>query len=185
MKSLLFIALTSLFTIFSTTKWEELRSYEGRFQVETPGVLTEKVDTMQTAIGAVPHHTFYWQAEDETADNLFFSVIYYDLPEDGINSDSTELIEEFFINTTESAAKSVRGTLVYKSYEELIGFPGYFWRIDYLDNKAVIKSKAWLVDNRFYELKTISWKEKNVNSDSDKFFESFKLLVAPRENNNK
>jgi hypothetical protein len=69
---------------------------------------------------------------------------------------------------------------VYKSYEELSGFPGYFWRVDYLDGKAVIKSKAWLVDNRFYELKTISWKEKNINPSSDKFFESFKLLVAPR-----
>ena len=180
MKSFIFIAFASVLTIFSTTKWEELRSYEGRFQIETPGTLTEKIDTLQTAIGRVPHHTFYWQAEDEEADNLFFSVIYYDLPEDGINSDSTDLIEEFFINTTEAAAKAVDGDLVYKSYEELSGFPGYFWRVDYLDGKAVIKSKAWLVDNRFYELKTISWKEKNINPSSDKFFESFKLLVAPR-----
>jgi hypothetical protein len=184
MKSFLFIAFTSILTIFSTTKWEELRSYEGRFIIESPGVLTEKTDTIQTAVGEVAHHTFYWQAEDEEADNLFFSVIYYDLPENGINSDSTELIEEFFISTTESAAKSVGGDLVYKSYEELSGFPGYFWRIDYLDGKAVIKSKAWLVDNRFYELKTISWKDKNVNPASDKFFDSFKLLVESREKSN-
>jgi len=181
MKSFFFISLSSLLPFLFGLQWEELQSYDGRFQVSTPGVLTEKVDTLTTAIGTVEHHTFYWQAEDEEADNLFYSVIYYDLPQDGINSDSTELVKEFFAGTTEAAAKAVRGNLVYQSYEELIGFPGYFWRIDYLDDKAVIKSKAWLVDNRYYELKAISWKENTVNSDADKFFDSFKLLLPPRE----
>lgn len=180
MKLILLSFFTSLFWITTPPEWQELRDYNGRFQILAPGEMTEAIDTINTGVGQVAHHTFYWQPTDETEQNLFFSVIYYDLPEGGINSDSTALIKDFFAATTESAAESVRGEVLYSNYEELSGFPGYFWRIDYLDGKAVIKSKAWLVDNRFYELKTISWKENTVNPDSDKFFDSFKLLVAPR-----
>lgn len=178
MKNYIFV-LTFLPTLlFAQSK--ELQSYDGRFQILAPGEMTEAVDTLQTAIGKTVHHTFYYQAPNENENVLFYSVIYYDLPKNSINSDSTEWIEEFFVNTTESAARSVRGELLYQNYEELSGFPGYFWRIDYLDGKAVIKSKAWLADNRYYELKTISWKEKTVNQDSEKFFDSFKLLLPER-----
>lgn len=176
MKSILLI--TSFLTFCSAVHtWQEFQSYEGRFQISVPGELTHAADTLTTAIGETVHHTYYLQAENEEEAVLFYSIIYYDLPEQSINSDSTELVKEFFDNTTEAAARSVRGELLYQNYEELSGFPGYFWRIDYLDGKAVIKSKAWLADNRYYELKTISWKEKNVNADADRFFDSFKLIA--------
>lgn len=175
-----YIFAFTLLPILLQAQSQEFQSYDGRFQILAPGAMTEAVDTLQTAIGETVHHTFYYQAPSEDENVLFYSVIYYDLPKNSINSDSTDLIEEFFANTTESAAKSVRGELMYANYEELAGFPGYFWRIDYLDEKAVIKSKAWLADNRYYELKTISWKERAVNPDADKFFDSFKLLVPER-----
>lgn len=180
MKLLPLLFLLTASTVTAQTDWQELQDYPGRFQILAPGEMTEAVDSITTDIGQVAHHTFYWQPADTTEQNLFYSVIWYDLPYGGINSDSTELTEEFFAATVESAAEAVRGEVRYKNYEELSGFPGWFWRIDYLDGKAVIKSKAWLVNNRYYELKTISWRHKTVNLDSEKFFSSFKLLVPGR-----
>ena len=74
-------------------KWEEFKSYDGRFRVLTPGPLTQKVDSMETQVGKLAHHTFFYQPSDEKGDNLLYMLTYYDYPENSIHSDSTELLE--------------------------------------------------------------------------------------------
>lgn len=180
MKVLFSIFLCFQFLVLNA-QWQKITNYDGRFQVEMPHQPTEKIDTIETGVGKTTHHTFYWQTEDAKEENQFFSLIYFDLPQEAITSDSTAFVEDFFNATIETATEAMRGKMMYKIYEELAGFPGYFWRIDYLEDKAVVKSKAWLVDNRFYELKVISWKSHSVNPDNERFFDSFKLLVPDRK----
>ena len=131
---------------------------------------------METAVGSLVYHTFFIQMDDKTDDNLFYMVSYCDYPEGTFSADSTSLIEEFFQATMESAAQSVKGDILYQTDIHLGETPGKHWRIDYLDGKAVIKTRAYLAGQRYYSLQTIAWKEKNINSASDRFFDSFLIF---------
>ncbi len=157
-------------------QWQELISYEGRFRLLVPGPVQLKVDSITTEIGKLAYHTFLYQPEDQKADNLLYLISYCDYPSNSVHSDSTDLLEEFFDATIETAVSSVQGVLLYDDELFIKKFPGRIWRIDYLEGKAVIKNRAFLVNDRFYSLRTIALKQKSLNPTSDQFFESFHLL---------
>lgn len=156
--------------------WEEMVSQPGRFGVWTPGFMLEKVDTMKTELGEMAYHTFFFQSPVKTSDNLFYMVSYCDYPEGSVHADSTALLEEFFDVTTKEAAFSISGDLVYSNPWEWNGYPGRIWRVDYLKGEAIIKTRAFLVANRYYTMQTIMLKDKSLNPSSKRFFESFYLL---------
>jgi hypothetical protein len=173
MSSMLFLFSTVL---FAQNAWQEHINLEGRFHIMLPGSFTEKVDSVKTDIGTLAYHTFFLQTDEKTADNLFYMVSYCDYPASMVFADSVGLAEEFFQSTIESAAEAVKGTVAYSSDIQLDKYPGKQWRIDYLDGKAVIKNRAYLVGSRYYSLQTIAYKEKSLNNDGTKFFDSFRLL---------
>ncbi|RMG78204.1 MAG: hypothetical protein D6714_18500, partial [Bacteroidetes bacterium] len=135
-----------------TPDWQTFESYEGRFRVLAPGAMTEKIDSIQTDVGTLAYHVFFHQSDNKDADNLFYMVSYCDYPAGSVHSDSTELLAPFFEATLESAAASVDGKLIYADDIRYDDYPGKFWRIDYLDGQAIIKTKAFLVKNRYYSL---------------------------------
>lgn len=156
--------------------WEEFKSYSGRFRVLLPGEMKEKLDTIPTSVGALAYHTFYYQPSEKNSDNLVYMVSFCDYPEFTIHSDSTELLREFFDATMDAARRSVRGELTYQDEIEQNGFPGRLWRIDYLDGKAVIKTKALVVGRRYYAVQTITFRNRSLNLSTDRFLDSFRLL---------
>jgi hypothetical protein len=157
-------------------KWSYFRSLPGNFEVQIPGDFTEKSDTVDTPVGSLIYHTAFLQLEKQDSDNLFYMVSYCDYPEETIHSDSTDLLEEFFAGTMETAAVSVRGNLVYSAPLDQDDFPGWQWRIDYLDGQVVIKTRAFVAERRYFSIQTIMYKNKSMNRSSSRFFESFRLL---------
>jgi hypothetical protein len=131
---------------------------------------------LKTEIGTLTYHTFFIQSREKEAENLYYMVSYCDYPEGVIFTDSTELVLEFFQATLETAVQSVNGKLMWATDVQLGPYPGKFWRIDYLDGKAIIKTKAYLAGRRYYSLQTISYREKNINASADRFFDSFLIL---------
>jgi hypothetical protein len=171
MNPILFLLSTAFFT---QNHWQLYTSPDGRFQIEVPGSFTEKTDSVKTDVGDLVYHTFFLQT-DSTAENLFYMVSYCDYPASVVFADSTGLAEDFFKETIEAATETVKGELTYSADIQLDTHPGKTWRIDYLGGKAVIKNRAYLVGNRYYALQTIAWKDKSLNADGTKFFDSFKL----------
>jgi hypothetical protein len=160
-------------------RWEELKSYEGRFRLLAPGPMAHKVDSIETGLGTLAYHVYFYhapKAEEQSADNLLYMLSYCDYPEEAVHSDSLELVEEFFAATIESAVSSVRGELLYASEQDFRGYPGRIWRIDYLSGQAVIKTKAFLVGPRYYALQTITVKDRSLNPSTNRFLDSFQLL---------
>lgn len=158
------------------TDWEEFKSNDGNFRVLTPAPLEQKVDTMETGIGELTYHTFFHQSPMNDAENVFYMVSYCDYPEGTVHSDSTEMLADFFAATMDAAVESVDGELVYSDDVEIGAYPGKFWRIHYLQGGAVIKTKAFLVKNRYYAVQTIMFREMSLNPKSDRFMDSFSLL---------
>jgi len=156
--------------------WREFNDYDGRFSILTPGEMVEKVDSVETPIGTLAYHTFYFQTEDKNADNVLYMLSYCDYPRGTVHSDSTELINQLFETTLEAAQASVDGELMYERNVKHQGYPGKIWRINYLDGGALIKTKAYVIKNRYYTLQTITHKNRSLNRSSDKFLDSFKLI---------
>ena len=79
-------------------------------------------------------------------------------------------------------AESIRD-LIYSNPYDWKGFPGRIWRVDYLKGEAVIKTRAFLVKNRYYTVQAVMLKHKSLNPSLGKFFNSFYLLNGAASGN--
>lgn len=175
----LIIILGSCFTLQaqSAGDWENFTSVDGLFKVQTPGPMSHKADTVATKIGSLVYHTYYYQEEvEEGADNFIYMVSFVDYPSTAVHSDSTNLLKDFFAATLDQAAFSIAGKVIYSNPITMKGYPGFIWRINYNQDKGVIKTKAVLVQNRYYSIQAVTIKELALNSAVDRFLDSFRLL---------
>lgn len=156
--------------------WKEYKSIEGKFQVLTPGDFDKAVDSVYTDIGKLAYHILIYNNTQKNAENLFYMITFCDYPPGTIHSDSTELLKDFFDASIDQAIKSVNGELAYQNDITLKGFPGKLWRINYLRGEALIKTRAFMVGNRFYTIQTVTVKDMAINAASDRFFDSFIVL---------
>ena len=160
-------------------RWEQIDDLEGRFRIETPGPLEHKIDTLATAVGEQVFHTYFFKVPDlQRAENLIYVLSYVDYPSGALHQDSTELVSELLQSTEESAAEALRGEVVYATDREVLGYPGRIWRIDYKDGEAQARTLAFVVEGRYYELKTFALSGRGLSEASDRFFRSFRLLSA-------
>ena len=157
-------------------RWEQVRSYEGRYSIETPGTFVQALDTVETAIGTLVYHTHFFQPTAALAENVLYMISYCDYPEGALHSDSTELVQELFAATEEEAATTVGGEKLYASDVTLAGYPGRIWRIDYRNGNATIRTRAYVVGRRYYAVQAISRGELRLNSSSDRFLDSFRVF---------
>jgi hypothetical protein len=156
--------------------WKEYKSLEGKFQVLTPGEFDKAVDTVHTPLGKLAYHILVYNNTQKNAENLFYMITFCDYPVGTIHSDSTALLPDFFAASIDQAVSSVKGELVYQAEQSLKGFPGKVWRINYLRGQAVIKTRAFVVHNRYYSIQTVTLKDMAMNAASDRFFDSFMIL---------
>jgi hypothetical protein len=169
--ALMSVALMS-FSQFSP--WREFKNFEGKFRVIVPdGQMTEKVSKMKTDVGELNYHTFLNKPIDKSPENVFYVVNYCDYPEGSFPPDSTDLILDFLNTTVESSAKAVGGTVTYSGDLDIKNSKGKIWRVQYNGDRALIKSKCFIVGDRFYLVQTMTLKEKAMNPSADKFLDSF------------
>ncbi len=176
-QSLIGFLLLPFFLINGNPGWEEYKSFEGKFRVLVPGEMQVSERVIHTDIGEIKYITHYYQDTQREAENVMYMVTYCDYPEYTIHSDSTALIEDFFTNTVEAAVESVAGKLRYSDALNYKEFPGRHWRVDYRAGHATLKSRAFLVNNRFYTVQTATERGRSMNKATDDFFDSFAILV--------
>jgi hypothetical protein len=157
--------------------WENYIYIDAGFELHSPGPLTEKIDSVETEIGPLAFHRLYYQTPDEaTSDNLIYQLTWVQYPESFFPADSSDWIDEFFQQTIEEATRTVRGYLAYSTPIELQGYPGYLWRINYLDDKAIIKTRAFLRKGQYIAVSTVTFQSRSLNSSTDPFLDSFRFL---------
>ncbi len=168
--------------IFSTTllsftppEWKSYRNIDGMFKVLTRGAFQEKTIKAQTSIGEITTKTFIYQPTEQE-ENLVYMITYYDFPKHAVHSDSTELLKDFFKTTIEQSAESVKGTVIYTNELEHQGYRAWQWRVNYAEGKVAIKTRAFLINNRFYSVQTVSLTDAPSNNTADFFMNSFKIL---------
>lgn len=157
--------------------WEEIRELDGRFKVLVPSEWSQKViDSIETEVGQLAYHTFFLQTPTDTADNVLYMLSYVDYPEGSLHHDSIDLVQEFFDASQEEAILAVEGELLFSTDKEKNNYPGRFWRIDYLEGEASIRTQVYVVGQRFYQIQTIARADRGLNRSTDRFFESLEFF---------
>ncbi len=157
----------------TTANWKEVKDFDGRFKVISPEPFTEKIDTVKTAIGQLVYHTYGLAPQRDDTENEVYMVSYTDYPEGVVHPDSIALINELFEETQNAAVSSVRGELMF-SQEGIENYLPYrYWRIDYLNGNASIRTKAFVAVDRFYLVQTVTRRKYGMNHSTDRFIDSF------------
>lgn len=164
--------------------WWEIESYEGKFRLMVPGKMKLKSDTTFTDIGKMRYHVFYHEHfleegsgnNKDPESNLLFLLSIYEYPAFTVHSDSTEVLDNFFKATIDGAAESVQGELIYSNDIQMGSYPGKMWRVNYNGGKDVIRTRAFLVENKLYLISVVSNKAFSINAANDRYFGSFKIF---------
>lgn len=154
-------------------KWEEIRDYDGRFRVISPATFREKRDTIDTPLGELVYHTLFVAPESDKAENEVYMISYVDYPEGALPADSTDLINALLDETQEAAVASVRGEMMFSQEGFQQSFPYRYWRIDYLNGRGSIRTKAIVADDRIYTVQTVTQRSYGINHSTDRFIDSF------------
>lgn len=144
------------------------------FEVKSPGEMKNGEKNILTDMGYIRPVTWLYQGLDADP-NYLYMVSYIDYPQGTFHRDSTNLMQELLNVSLETQLKDLAGTLVYKSEAPYRNHPGIIYRAAYNTNKAVVKGRIILVNERLYFLQVYTLSEKSLNHDMDKFLESFKI----------
>lgn len=151
-------------------------SDDGKFSVIAPGVFAEKYQELETDMGAVEVFTLHCQPVLDKDPNFLYLINYYDYPE-GVSEEDEEFINNLFDESIDQSITSLDGKLLYSSPITLQeDFDGRVNRVSYNKGASIVKSKMFLVEDRFYFLQVYTTKDNSLNLEMDEFLDSFKVL---------
>lgn len=156
--------------------WIDVQDLDGRFRIQLPAAWQHQIDTVPTAVGTLAYHTFFLKVPSDTAENEVYMLSYVDYPEGSLHHDSTELVTELLDASLDAAKERMQGDILFSTDKALQYYPGRYWRIDYLQGQASVRTHAFVANNRYYALQTISRSARGINKSTDRFFESFSLF---------
>ncbi|PHI19705.1 hypothetical protein CEQ90_11695 [Lewinellaceae bacterium SD302] len=156
--------------------WQLYQDIDGGFEVLIPAEWAHSVDTVTTEVGDLLYHTYYLNTPAvDTVDNVFYMLSYVEYPEGSLHEDSLELVEELLDASEEEAVTRMKGELRFSTKKEIDFHPGRYWRIDYLDGEASMRTQAFVSENRYYAIQTISRIRSGINDSTQKFFGSLNV----------
>lgn len=165
-----FILLSSM---ASAQEWKVFNSFNGGFSVLSPGILQEKAAIVTTSSGEVDLNTLYLSTKDDSLGNYVYIINYYDIEKGLFPKDSIDLTNIFLSNTMDQSVSDINGHIIYQNPFRFGAYTGLMWRAEY--EGGAVKSRAFVINNRFYMLQVFSEKRNALNRNVDRFLESFSL----------
>lgn len=157
-------------------EWKEIEGDDKAWYISMPGEAEYYEKEILTDVGEMKVVSYMLAPEySEEQANLMYLLEYYDYPEGTFHKDSTELKQLFLEQTAIATSEEVGGTLVYQSEISLKGHPGMIYRCQYKEGDYIMKSKMYLINDRFYHLKAYCRKENALNDEMDRYLDSFEL----------
>lgn len=154
--------------------WIHYQSEAGKFSIDTPYKLQEKIIRATTEIGQLEYHNFYRKISGDDSLQVDYRVSYVDYPLDYNLADSSDIVQSILESTVDESVKSVGGDLLYSNDDYSYQLPGKVWRINYKEGNDAIRAKACIRGNRFYLLQALYPVDKSAQV-NDHFFKSFRL----------
>ena len=163
---------------FSQSKdWFLLKSNQFGYEIKFPEKPTKNNQVIDSEIGELTLNIFSYDASQSSIDeNLIYMVNCTVYPASLVNSDSTEILSDFYRNSIDGAVSNVKGKLLSEKVVDLGAYQGREVEVDFRDGLAVINMRMFLVGNKMYLMQTITKTDSYSNKSIDRFMNSFKLL---------
>lgn len=153
--------------------WQKMSFPLGNVEVYVPGEMQLKIDSITTEVGKLAYYTFYLEDKEN---RLVYTLNYCEYPTGSLNSDSTQMVQDFLDATVESAAIGAGGIMIYSNDIAYENYPGKQWRIHFAEGEGIIKSNAYVVDNHFYNLSVVTHKDQALDKRINRYLASFSFF---------
>jgi len=165
-------SLPQLITNRPASAWKEFSTAVGGFSILMPGTPQEQKQSLDSEIGPIDYYTF--SSEDRAS---AYVVGYADYPADLIRQADPDAMLD---GARDGAVSNVKGKLVNEREMSLRDYPGKELEIEApiggVSQNGTIITRLYLVDQRLYQLITVTPQGRDSSEDVQKFLDSFKLL---------
>ncbi|MEH6537810.1 MAG: hypothetical protein V7719_15520 [Psychroserpens sp.] len=171
--ALTIICVFSVLTIANAQEWAKYKSTELAFVADFPAIPTSKLQKVQTDAGEIDMNMRMCTPVLDD-DNLIYSVIRSDYPEDNFIDATDEFNNSVLDGSVKGAVNNVQGTLVFDKNLSFNGYPSRQIKIDITGGFIYIN--VYLIVNTMYITQVICEKDKDNNTDIKKFQDSFEII---------
>jgi hypothetical protein len=147
--------------------WLAFSSHEGGFMVEAPGILTERIASIQTMMGPVQFTTYVLEK-----DKVLYMVGYSDWPDSLVEKGADELLD-FAI---QGAISNLKGRILRNTSIALGKYQGRELIVDQPTKNQEHAIRVYLVGSRMYQLSVVIPKRDEFKENRTRFLDGFRLL---------
>lgn len=168
---LFFFIITS--TQVQSQDWQRFKS--DSFDILLPKFPEKRMKNLNTELGMLPSISYSVKPEDSDP-NFFYSINIVEYPEDIIHADSVTLIDTMIVASVDQLCTILKSKKVYASVSKYNGHHSYVFRLMDDLSGQVVKGRAVFAYNRMYSFMVFTLKDKSLNDNIDKFFNSLRFL---------
>jgi TonB family protein len=132
---------------YNQKAWKEFSSVGGRFSVLLPGVPSEEVRRIETALGPLDMHAVYLHSAAD------YAIFYADYPQ---SLEDPSKSKQALDGARDEGVRNVKGRVLEEKDITLEAHPGRYLRIE-AANGLTIRSKLILVGSRLYNLAVFTY----------------------------
>lgn len=160
-------------------KWVRFESPEFKYVINFPLAPAEQIETLDTEAGELKLNVVELDcSKNDNFNNLVYMLNCTVYPDSLINSDFTDIIDNFFSGTIKGAVNNAGGELISEKVIEYGSFPGREVRISADEGESIFISRLYLIKSQFFMLIILTDSEKKDNPDINKFFNSFRFTAS-------
>lgn len=170
------LSFVFIFACSFAADWIVIRKADAGFKIAFPRKPQEEVQDVPTAVGKLKMHILMCDQSKYKDENLLYTLIYADYPENTVSSDFKDaLVDTFFSNAITGAAGNMKGNILTVKNISYKSYPGRQVKISFADDQAYMYMDLYLVKSRMYFLQAGCEKTKDNNESIERFFKSFEL----------
>lgn len=176
MKRILLTLCLTICTLLSVTAqtWETFKSLDHEFSASFPSEPKFQVQKVPSAVGDLDMNMYMSTPESLNSENMLYSVIRSDYPEDMFVDPSDEFVQNVLDGAVNGAVSNVQGKLVSDVSISFNNFPGRKIKIE--TSMGMLYINAYLVNNSMFITQVICAIEKDNNESIKRFQDSFELI---------
>jgi hypothetical protein len=171
------VCISILFSLHVNAQdlWKKYRAPDNSFSISCPGgVMSYSEKDVETGVGRLNNKVHFLNMDKEHP-NFLYMVTSVDYPEGTFNSDSLDLMVEYFKEASLSLEQTTGCKLQYKLIEVYDEIPNMILRLSDETSGTGIKAKMFIKGDVLYTVQAFTTNANQLNDFIDDFINSFHI----------
>lgn len=156
--------------------WITFFEKDSLFSILVPTEMKYKEQLVETSTGDYFLNSLYLESDIDSSENYLYLINYHEIQEGLYSPDTSMMNEEFLQVMAEDLAANISGELLYTNPVHASTWSALDYRINFRENELNLKGKLIITPTHLFVLQVYSTKQYTLNTNRDKFLESFRLL---------